>query len=332
MIQDIDRKLRLTAAVLGLGRKDLAAAFRRVNPRTSFDVARADKWMQGRAKPREAQLYEDWAKVLGLDRPGQWIGESELAAFIDEVGARHGRDSGELRSLLDPSAGRTMREWLGLSLAGTYVCYSHAWWPYFHGRLIRGELSIAPGRPEQAPVHYTENAPPGPLHLEGTIVMDKREVRIEVSDPTAPSCRLHFFLFPASPPVSVLGGLMTGLSLIGPDAQPSVTRIVLIRLPAANARLHTEDCYMPAGFSVARDLAGLGLRIDDPAAVDRSLNAFLEIGGPGGHDQVPVSGYRALVDMFDRIWLDSTHGSAAAPPGHGATVQPFPGRTTRVRR
>ena len=46
MAQDIDRKLRLTAALLGTAaRKDLAAAFRRVNPNTAFDIGRADKWL-----------------------------------------------------------------------------------------------------------------------------------------------------------------------------------------------------------------------------------------------------------------------------------------------
>ena len=71
MARDIDRKLRLTAVLLGtVARKDLAAAFRRVNANTSFDIGRADKWLQGRAQPRERQVYEDWAKVLELDRPG----------------------------------------------------------------------------------------------------------------------------------------------------------------------------------------------------------------------------------------------------------------------
>jgi hypothetical protein len=74
--QDIDRKLRVTAAFLGaVTAKDLAAAFRRANPVTSFDVERAHKWIQGRARPRESRLYEDWAKVVDLDRPGAWIAD-----------------------------------------------------------------------------------------------------------------------------------------------------------------------------------------------------------------------------------------------------------------
>ena len=36
-----------------MSRKDLAGAFRRVNPATSFDLDRAHKWLQGRAQPRD---------------------------------------------------------------------------------------------------------------------------------------------------------------------------------------------------------------------------------------------------------------------------------------
>jgi hypothetical protein len=60
MARDIDRKLRATAAILGLStRKDLAAAFRRVNAATSFDIERAHKWLQDRSSPPDAQLYQD---------------------------------------------------------------------------------------------------------------------------------------------------------------------------------------------------------------------------------------------------------------------------------
>ena len=74
MARDIDRKLRVTAAVLGLiTRKDLAAAFRRVNAATTFDIERAHKWLQGRSSPRDARLYQDWVLVLGIDQSAEWI-------------------------------------------------------------------------------------------------------------------------------------------------------------------------------------------------------------------------------------------------------------------
>ena len=74
MARDIDRKLRVTATLLGVVTcKVPAAAFRRVNPMTSCDVERAHKWIQGRARPREFRLYEDWTRVLDLERSGAWI-------------------------------------------------------------------------------------------------------------------------------------------------------------------------------------------------------------------------------------------------------------------
>ncbi len=73
MAHDINRKLRVTATLLSaVTCKDLAAAFRRVNPITSFDIERAHNWIQGCARPREFRLYEDWARVLDLERSGAW--------------------------------------------------------------------------------------------------------------------------------------------------------------------------------------------------------------------------------------------------------------------
>jgi hypothetical protein len=142
--QDIDRKLRVTAAFLGaVTAKDLAAAFRRANPVTSFDVERAHKWIQGRARPRESRLYEDWAKVVDLDRPGAWIAD----CISTTSGQRQERNP---------------------SLAGTYACYSHAWSPYFRGQIIRGEFSIAQQQGSQRLLaRYSERLPTSRLHLEG---------------------------------------------------------------------------------------------------------------------------------------------------------------------
>lgn len=334
MAQDIDRKLRLTAALLGTtARKDLAAAFRRANPNTRFDVARADKWLHGRAQPREAQVYQDWSKVLGLDREGQWIRDCAFEDFLSEACSRHGRDPDEVRRQLDAAGRRPNPVGPGHTLAGTYACYSHAWSPYFRGRMVRGELSIgASGRSDRLSARYAEVLPTGRMQLDGTAVVDKRVLRIEVCDPTRISQYVAFSLFPPSPPVSVLGGLMFGTTLIGPDAQPSVTRAVLVRLPAAGARLRTLDAYLPAGASLAEDLEALGLPIHEPAAVDRSLAELLNGGGRDGIDQVPTSSYRALVELFDGLWLTRVRGGERpmASQHDGTTIRRFPGRISRA--
>lgn len=319
--------MRLTAVLLGLpARKDMAAAFRRVNPNTSFDVARADKWLHGRAKPRDPKVYEDWAKLLDLDRGGPWLAECAFEELLAESAAHHGRDPAELLERLEGQGGRGPTvEAPGLSLAGTYATYSHAWSPYFRGRLIRAEMAIgaaartgarsAPRQTEHPTVSYTEILPTGPLRLDGTIAADKRALRIEVCDETQISQYLNFSLFPPSPPVSVLAGLMFGTTLIGPDAQPSTTRVVMVRLPADSARLRSAEAYLPEGGTIADDLASLGLPVDTSAPLERALRAFMEGGSGGGFDQVPATSYRDLLEQFDRLWLTrGTAGQASTAP------------------
>lgn len=304
MAQDIDRKLRLTAALLGaVGRKDLAAAFRRVNANTPFDIGRADKWLQGRAQPRQRQVYDDWSKVLELDQSGQWIADCDIDTFLDEVCRRHGRDRKALVRDVETFGRRATVQTPALSLAGTFVCYSHAWSPYFHGRLIRGELTaMASSAPNRLQVTYTEVVPTGLLDLKGSISIGTRATQGGVGEDSSGVPTLTFCLFPASPPASVLGGLMFGSTLIGPDPQPSATRIVMVRLPGTVPKLRSAPAYLPAEASIAADLAELGLSIQDPVAVDQHLLAFLTT-GVGGLDQVSAPAYRALADLFDRIWL-----------------------------
>lgn len=307
MAREIDRKLRLTATLLGIvTRKDLAAAFRRINPKTTFDVGRADKWLQGRARPRESEVYEDWAKVLDLNRPGRWIADCEINEFIDEIAQRHGRERAELLEALNaPREGRSAPG-PGISLTGIFACYSHAWSPYFRGRLIRGELSIGAALgTNHLPVTYAEELPTGRLQLEGRLSVDKRALRLEVRDRTDTQF-LNICLFPPSPPASVLCGMMFGTTLIGPDAQPSVTRLAMVRLPQTSLPLKTAEAYLDPAASLAEDLRSLGLDIEDPAAVDAGLAKFLTGGIAAGVDQVPVAAYRRLVDLFDRSWLSSS--------------------------
>lgn len=311
MARDIDRKLRLTAAFLGtVTRKDLAAAFRRANPATPFDIGRADKWLQGRAQPRELQVYSDWATVLELDCTARWLSDCTLDELVDALAARHGRDRRELQGLAD--AGRPRAQLgPGLDLEGTFVCYSRAWSPYFRGRLLRGELSVgAPSGANRLPATYAEALPTGRLELSGTLVVDKRTLRLEVGDETGSAQFVNFCLFPPSPPASVLGGLMFGTALIGPDAQPSMSRVAMIRLPESSKALRTTNAYLPTQGSFSSDLGMLGMPMPDPAAVDERLNAFLTASG-SGFDQVPIEAYRGLVDVFDRSWLSYTDGATA---------------------
>jgi hypothetical protein len=304
MARDIDKKLRLTAALLGaVTCKDLAATFRRANTSTSFDVDRAYKWLQGRARPRELQVYEDWAKVLELGRSGDWIAECDTEAFLDEICAHHHRDREALRRRANASIVFASEQEPDLAVTGAFACYSHAWSPYFRGRLIRGELSIAiASNPRRLVATYAEALPTGRLQLEGSVTIGKRLMRLDVRE-RAGDAQFFFCLFPPTPPVSILGGLMCGATIIGPDAQPSVSRVAIVRVPAASARfLREAEAYLPTRGSVSHDLAALGLPIADLAAVDQRLGEFLA-GGGSGLDQIPLATYGALVELFDPNWL-----------------------------
>jgi hypothetical protein len=304
--RDIDRKLRVTAALLGaVTAKDLAAAFRRANPATSFDVERAHKWIQGRARPRELRLYEDWVKVVDLDRPGAWIADCELDEFIGVICARHNCDRGMLERRLESSRRSTagQRQERDLSFTGTYACYSHAWSPYFRGQLIRGEFSIAQRPGSQGLLAcYSERLPTSRLHLEGPLAVTGRAMHLDLRE-TDGNAHMLFCLFSPTPPASVLAGLMCGATIIDPDAQPSVTRMVMVRLPGPSMRLRSADAYLPPQASVAGDLASLGLPIPNLAAVDHGVGGFLAGGQGGGLDQVAPPSYRALIDLFNPIWL-----------------------------
>ncbi len=120
-----------------------------------------------------------------------------------------------------------------------------------------------------------------------------------------------FCLFPPTAPARVLGGLMCGATLIGPDASPSVTRIIMIRLPTTSDYLHSANAYLPKGSSFTQDLASLGLPVSSPQLVDERLSEFLCCGDGNGLDQPSAATYRTIVESFDREWLhhrnDDTH-------------------------
>ena len=90
-VREFAAKLRITAAVLGCAsQKDLCAQFRRVNPGTTFDLERSYKWMQGRALPRSAKLYDDWALLLGTERPPAYLQSCTADEFLDLACDRFG--------------------------------------------------------------------------------------------------------------------------------------------------------------------------------------------------------------------------------------------------
>jgi hypothetical protein len=174
--------------------------------------------------------------------------------------------------------------------------------------MIRGALTIADAANPQ--VAYSEVLPTGQLQVNGTLSLSNRAMHMALKEPSG-DAQFLFCLFPPTAPVRVLGGLMCGATLIGPDASPSVTRIIMIRLPATSDHLHTANAYLPNGGSFAQDLASLGLSVSSPQMVDERLSEFLCSGDGNGLDQPSAGTYRTIVELFDREWLhhrnDDTH-------------------------
>lgn len=114
----------MTALVLGCtSRKDLCVRFRKVNPDTQFDLERANKWMQGRALPRNPQIYADWARVLGTERSTDWLARCTLDAFMAELVSLFNAGPATLRQLADSPAVESGPA-AGFALYGHYACYS----------------------------------------------------------------------------------------------------------------------------------------------------------------------------------------------------------------
>jgi hypothetical protein len=307
MAQHIAEKLRLTSALLGtVSRKDLAAAFRRSNPETAFDLVRADKWLQGRSQPRQLSVYEDWSKVLDLGRSGAWIAQCDVEAFAEAICVRHGIDREELERRTERHAPSSAQAGQGAAaaLTGSYACYSKALSPYYQGQLIRSILSIeTEARPHGLTAAYTETLPTGPFLISGPIALTKSGLYAHLRDSSG-DAQFFLSLFPPSPPGSVLAGYMCGATIIGPEPLPSVARILMIRLLNPATLPGEWGGYLAPQASIVEDLAGLGLTLDgDSRLLDQLFRQFLTETGSDGPCQIPATEFRTIVDVFDRHWL-----------------------------
>lgn len=317
----IDRKLALTAAALGTRtRKELAAAFRAANPRTGFDVERANKWLQGRARPREQSIYEDWAAVLGLGRSGAWIAECDLASFVAALAAATGEAAEVLERRASAFAAPPSR---GLAdaaasfegdLAGTYLCYSAAWSPYFEGRLVRGVLDFERQAGGLA-ARYTQSRTQDSITAQGQVDVLARGMLMHLREPHGRT-GFVFTLFPPMSLVSVLGGIVGGIAMLGADPRPSVSRIVMVRVAVERQGLLGPDCLLDADASIAADLAALGAPLAEPGEADRRIAAFFATGaGAGtGIDAAAIAAYHAVVELFDREWIRTGFPDGRQPP------------------
>jgi hypothetical protein len=310
--EELAAKLRLTAAALGCTTgKELCARFRAVNPATEFDLERSYKWAQGRALPRSAQVYADWARLIDTGRTADWMMHCGPSELLEELSVSCGIAPDELRrraGLLPAEAdqgGASLGP--GHYLGGAYACYSFAWSRYFRGKLIRGGLVVEPGRGAAAPVAtYSESITVGRCRLRGPMQLHGRSIFVDVRDATSQQ-PLFFTVYMPAPPASVLVGLMSGATLVGPDQEPSVSRVVMIKVPAGPDLLEQTNRYMDAtAGGLTSDLASLGLPVADDDEIGTLVLRCLDAGERPGFDQVLREETSPLVSALDRLFITST--------------------------
>ena len=325
-VRDFAAKLRITAALLGCAsQKDLCARFHQVNPGSTFDLDRSYKWMQGRARPRSARVYEDWATLLGTSSPIAQLQSCTVDEFLDLVCDRHkvSRDALAARAGIAVGAQSKPTELSpinllpGRHLVGAYACYSHAWSPYFEGKIIRSSLVIEPaadGAPALTAI-YRETVAFGPIQLRGPVSIVSRAVHIELLDAAA-RFRLAMCLFLPGTLANVLAGVMSGATFVDADPQPASTRIVMIRVPeAGDSRLEASNRYLDAAAApLSSDLMALGVPVTAPAELDALLDEFLAADQPSRYLKVAAAEYSRLTLAIDRLFIE---GGLALRPGQG---------------
>lgn len=309
MTSDFATKLRLTAAVLGCaGRKELCARFRAVNPATHFDLERSHKWLQGRALPRSAQVYEDWGKVLGTKRSGAWLVSCTVDAFLDEICALYDADAAALRlraeiDVAGGDAGQPRGDLAFSYLCGTYACYSMAWSPYYQGQAIRGALLLQPGSKAAClGARYSEGLLGRTVLFDGEALLAGRTVHLIVRG-VEDGSPLFTSLFLPGPPASALCGVMSGTTIVGPEPRPSATRMAVVRVPADASASNRYVKLIPS--AIGDDLVALGLALAEPAEVGALIRDFLLGESSGGLEQVTASDQARFASALDMAYLDS---------------------------
>lgn len=339
-VRDLAAKLRITAALLGCAsQKDLCARFHEVNAGTVFDLDRSYKWMQGRAQPRSARVYEDWATLLGTASPIAHLQSCTVDEFFDLVCDHHkvSRDALAARAgiLVVPPpdevpadrAHEARIEWPRYRhLVGTYAWYANAWSSCLQGKIIRGSLVIeaAEGRPGLVATHplisWRRFGGPmslGRVQLSCPVRVVNRSIYLDLID-AGEEFRLSMCLFVPGRMASVLAGVMSGASFFDADPQPAASRIVLIRVPGAMAaELEVSNRYIDATEPLSSDLAALGSPAGTSAGLDALLKGFLLGDHASGRIiKVDRGKYSELALAIDPLFMEegvTLRGEAVAP-------------------
>jgi hypothetical protein len=299
---DLAAKLRLTLKVLGCSSaKELCARFRAVNPATHCEVERLNKWLQGRAQPRAARFYDDWAKVVGSNRAGGWFASCTVEALGAELARLFDADARALLAGETAAASTAGAVLPGGWVLGHYACYSQSFSPYTRGRLVRGALVLQRGRRTGLTAVYTETYATGTATFRCEAVAGGRVLNLPLLEPES-GVIFMMTLFMPGPPASVMAGVISGATIMSQDPRPSSARVLVVRAPDAGALLRSNRYIDPQPGTLASDLRALGLELPAAASFDALAHDFL-MGGNGGLDQITAEDQYRLSALVDPAYL-----------------------------
>ncbi|TQV79255.1 hypothetical protein [Denitrobaculum tricleocarpae] len=286
MVRDFDKKLKLTGIALRCRTaKELYQKLRAHGTGLSFELQSFYKWMQGKSTPRASQVYVSWAQLLELDASPAFLGACSLEQFADLIVTGHRLDRASVDSFLqqwaepgaNPNAGEEGTVSLGWqeTMKGTYLCYSHALTFQDRHPVIRGVLQLDLGAQLHSAMraHYIESIHRVPLRYFGAVTRRNRLIGIDVSERDQRS-DLYFNLYSPDTPANFMFGHKAGASLEEDMPHPSISRVLMIRLPAAGAKgtaVKAAPLSSPLEGSIVEDLILAGLDIAPSQALERTL-------------------------------------------------------------
>jgi hypothetical protein len=287
---DVAKKLNLTANALGcLTRKELCAAFFQVNPNTVLTVQNCHNWLGGRSTPRSFSLYEDWAKVLGLEEGPHFLMTSTLAAFTQRLAIKMDLPEALLASFNDslPKSGKAEPQqeaadasafsWRTNALwKESYLVLSLAWAPTARGRLLGGALLLEASDDGDMRAGYLETILGEKVRFEG------RGVKHESTAQLALTCMVNgrtFFMALQLPvlPGNLGAGVFAGNAVYDIDSAPSACPALLVRNHALTQdELEDRADYLDADAELLGGLLeDLGYGRDPAYAAENALLPLL---------------------------------------------------------
>ena len=299
MNTELAAKLRLTLIALGgISRSDLVERFRAANPATQCELNCLHKWIQGRAQPRSAQLYDDWAKVIGSRRSAGWLASSGLDAFAAELASLTGISAKDLQAheLLNEQGAPA---WSGgaRSLCGTFACYNISWSTHYAGKIVRRALRLLLDANSAFKAVLSASLAGRKFHWTGSVIMNRvlcLDLRAD-HDGSA----LFMTLTRPGPPASVMSGIQCGCPTIAQQALPTALRILIVRVPETPQLDATNGAFDPRPDYFADDLCALGLKANNLTELASSIRDFLD----GRALQVTPGQHAQLCARFDPLWL-----------------------------